>query len=97
MSLCKWELRKYLKDVSIINDKYLNVVGKYALNQALSENEVFGNPLQSVSTGMYFARLHKFGKFWERFVNRLDKDHFIKSKESHEKAIATEYNNILTK
>lgn len=95
MASCKWELRKYLKEVAIVIDVYLNVVGKYALNQALCHEPVFGNRLQTVSAAMYIARLHKFGKFWERFVNRLEKDHFKKAHHNHCETIKKEYTKIL--
>lgn len=95
MASMKWELRAYWKEVSIINDKQLNVTGKYALNQALSETPVFGNPLQTVSTAMYLAKLHKFGKWWEKKINKWDKNHFQKSYESHKRTIRREFENIL--
>lgn len=95
MASIRWELKAYLKEVAIINDVYLNVVGKYALNQALCHEPVFGNRLQTVSAAMAKARLHKFGMFWHRFVEWLEKDHFKKADENHVKAISAEHKKIL--
>lgn len=94
MAACRWELRAYWKGVAIINDKQLNVVGKYALNQALAHEPVFGNPLMTVSAAMHEARLHKYGKKWEGRVNKLDDDHFYKAFQSHKNTIKTEYNRL---
>ncbi len=94
MASCKWELRKFWKSVSVSLDKTLNVSGKYALNQALAHEPVFGNDLQTVSTAMYFARLQKYGKKWEGRVNKLDDDHFKKSFENHKQQIETEYKSL---
>lgn len=81
-------------EVSIINDVYLNVVGKYALNQSLCHEPVFGNRTQTVSAAMYKARLHRFGKFWFWFVEKLDKNHFYKAYINHKKLIINEYESI---
>ena len=81
-------------EVSIINDVYLNVVGKYALNQSLCHEPVFGNRTQTVSAAMYKARLHKFGKFWERFVNKLDNNHFEKAYINHKELIKKEFDTL---
>lgn len=94
MAACKWELKDYWKRVAVANDKQLNVVGKYALNQALSETPVFGNDLQTVSTAMHIARLHNFGKKWERRINKLDFNHFEKSFISHKLQIEKEYKSL---
>lgn len=95
MASCKWELRRYWKSVSVSLDKTLNVSGKYALNQALAHEPVFGNDLQTVSTAMYFARLHKYGEKWENRINKVDDDHFEKSAASHFKDIENEYKRLL--
>ena len=94
MAACKWELKAYWLKVSIANDKQLNVVGKYALNQALAHEPVFGNDLMTVSAAMHEARLHDYGKKWEGRIDKLDKDHFEKSFESHKKEIEKEYNRL---
>lgn len=91
MAAKKWELRKFWKSVAVSLDKTLNVSGKYALNQAMSHEPVFGNPLQTVSTAMFFGRLHKFGKKWEERINKVDQEHFKKSFYNHKAEIQKEW------
>ena len=90
MASCKWELRKFWKDVSVSLDKAMNVTGKYALNQAMSHEPVFGNGLQTVSTAMFFGRLHDFGKKWWDRIDKIDKEHFKKSFYNHKEIIQKE-------
>jgi ABC-type sugar transport system permease subunit len=94
MSFRKWELLSYLRGVNVSNDKTLNVAGKYALNQSMSENPVFGNHLHTVSKAMCEGRLHKFGKFWNWFLNKLDKDHIKKAHDKHVADITAEYERL---
>lgn len=90
MASRKWELLSYLRAVNVINDKTLNVTGKYALNQAMSHEPVFGNGLQTVSTAMFFARLHDFGKKWWNRIEKVEQEHFKKSFYSHKEVIQKE-------
>lgn len=93
VSSCKWELRSYLKEVAIINDVYLNVVGKHSLNATLGKG--FGNRLQSISCAMGLVKLTKFGKSCSKGLDLLEKDHCKKAVEIHKKNIKAEYDKLL--
>ena len=96
VSSFKWELRSYLKEVAVMNDVYLNVVGKYPLNGALSANgEGFGNRLQSISCGMGLYKLTKFGKLCSKGLDVLEKEHCKKAVELHKQNIKKEYEKLL--
>lgn len=88
------ELNQYWKQIAISNDANLNVSGQYLLNQRLSHNRVFGNRLMTVSAAMYLAKLENSGKFWSRFVNKIDKGHFEKAYNSHKEIITKEIENL---
>jgi len=94
MASKKWELLSYLRRVNVSNDKTLNTAGGYALNQSMSENPVFGNHLHTVSKAMHEGLLHKFGKFWNRVLNKLDKDHIKKAHDKHVAEITAEYERL---
>lgn len=86
-------LTYYWKECAISNDMNLNVKGQHFLNQRLSKNRVFGNPLMTVSAAKYLAVLENAGKKWEKRINGLDEDHYLKAYRSHILKIETEYNN----
>jgi len=92
VSSCRWELRKYLKEVAIMNDVYLNVVGQHTLNGALSANgKGFGNRLQSISCAMGIVPLTKFGKACDKGLDILEKEHCKKAVQIHKLNITKEF------
>lgn len=95
IALKRGELTKYWHSVAVSNDMNLNVKGKYLLNQRLSDNEVFGNPLMTVSAAKHLARSTNAGNKWKNRINKLDEDHFAKAYESYKKQITKAYNELL--
>lgn len=91
IAIKRWEFLRYLEDVAIINDVWLNVVGKYSIHQAISENPVFGSRLQTISAAMYLAKLHNFGIWCGIQVEKLDENHFEKAFNNHKEIIKKEY------
>lgn len=95
VSSCRWELRKYLKEVAIINDVYLNVVGQHTLNGVLSTNgKGFGNRLHSISAAMGIVSLTKFGKWCSKGLDLLEKEHCKKAVEIHKQNIKSEHEKL---
>lgn len=94
IAICRGEIKSYLKSCAIINDVALNVKGKYLLNQRLSKNKVFGNPLMTVSAATHLAILEPAGVKWKKRINKLDSDHFEKAYESYKKQIIEASKNL---
>lgn len=94
VAITRGELTAYWKELAIVNDVYLNVSGKYLLNQRLSKNQVFGNRLMTVSAAMHLAKFENAGTKWERRIKKLDKNHFEKAYLSHKENITNEFLNL---
>lgn len=96
VSSFRWELRKYLKEVAIVNDVYLNVIGQHSLNGVLSSNgKGFGNRLQTISCAMYIVKLTKFGSDANNGLSGLENDHTKIAYELHKQNIINEYNSLM--
>jgi hypothetical protein len=96
VSSCRWELKTYLKEIAIVNDVYLNVVGQHSLNGVLSTNGTgFGSRLQTVSAAMGWIKLTKFGKYCSKLLSKKDKDHCEKALAFHKENIIKEYNKFI--
>lgn len=87
-------VKKYWYACAFSNDMNLNVKGQLLLNQRLSKNSVFGNPLMTVSAAKHLARLEPAGEKWARRLNNIDKDHYAKAYKSYKELITKEYNNL---
>lgn len=90
----RWELLSYWEDIAIINDVWLNVLGKYSIQQAVSENQPFGNRLMTISAAMYLAKLHDFGEWCKDQVNKMEANHFEIAYNNHRAAIKAEYEKL---
>lgn len=95
VALIKGKLKEYLKNVAIINDVYLNVLGQDILNGVLSSNgKGFGNRLQTISCAMAIVKLTKFGKEADSGLSDLEKNHTRIALELYMKDITEEYNRL---
>lgn len=90
----RWELLQFWEDVAIINDVWLNVIGKYSIPQAVSNNNEFGNRLMTISAAMYLSKLNSFGLWCGNRVEKLDPGHFKKAYKNHTNLIITEYKKL---
>ncbi len=88
-------VKKYWYACAVSNDMNLNVVGQFLLNQRLSEIEVFGDPLMTVSAAKHKARLTNAGSKWAKRLNAIDKDHYAKAYESYKNQITKAYNELI--
>ena len=86
------ELRQYLREIAVIDDVYLGVTGQYFLNATMRKGGYkFGNRLLTISATIFLTDLSKFGKFWNLFLNKLEKDHaknaYLNAKELMKKTL----------
>jgi len=88
------EMKEYWYECAFSNDMNLNVKGQHLLNQRLSKNRVFGNPLMTVSAAKHQARLTEAGSKWAKRLNAIDTDHYAKAYESYKNRITNDYNNL---
>lgn len=85
VSLSKRECNSYFKDIAIALDQFGNVVCKYVLNALMIKKGgyKFGNVDETVSScigkNQLFDNLTLFGKFINFVLNKLEKNHSIKS------------------
>lgn len=88
------EANKYYGDLAYSKDQHSNVVMQYLFNLLmLKDNEhsrpyYYGNPDETISSvfgkNQQRETLTRFGRFWNRFLSSIEKDHSIKSIEEDE-------------
>lgn len=84
-SLSKGEFMAWQKDLAISKDRYGNVLCKYMANATMITNQgyKFGNGKETISSaiGKNVVRqtLTWFGRLWNRILEKLEKQHSLKS------------------
>lgn len=85
-------LNSWMRDIAIGNDQLMNVVCRFFLDDTMLMKEsrhAYGKPDETISSvygkNARDKTLTKFGWFWSKdFLDRLEKDHSIKSIEDDE-------------
>lgn len=80
-SIQKKEFLKYSSDLALAIDRFGNCLGKYVWNDLFGDG--FGNSKETISSRLgknkIFETLKLFGKFVAKILDKLDKNHCIKS------------------
>lgn len=86
------EWNEYLKDIAISKDQNSNVVMKYLFNDIMIAKKSihkFGNEDETISSvfgkNQLCKTLLRFGRFWNRFLSKIEKNHSINSIEWDER------------
>ena len=88
------EANKYFGDLAYSKDQHSNVAMQKLFNVAMlketNENKpyLYGNPDETISSvfgkNQVRGTLTRFGRFWNRFLSKIEKDHSLLSIEEDE-------------